>query len=326
MDRKTKSGAVITVRDLSLALRRRKRLLPIFSDISFQLERGKVTAMVGESGSGKSLLCRSLLKLAPGDAELEGNLQLAAVTADNLLRLPEEAWQKIRGREIGMLFQEPASSLNPVLRCGRQIRDVVRTHRRLTGKEARSAVLELLARVGLDDCDRVYRSYPHELSGGMAQRVALALALAGEPSVCIADEPFTALDAVTRESIIQTVVTIMKEKSQALLIVLHDLELARNYSDRLLVMYAGQIMESGPTDLVFANPLHPYTIALLNIMNGLRSGILPSSIPGEVPSVENLPSGCPFHPRCPRAESICRTRAAPVLHQAHRAVACHFVT
>jgi len=299
--------SLLEVSDFELRLPQRWATPAILKDIHFEVKSGESLAIVGESGSGKSMLCRSLLGLWPEDAQVEGRIvyQMPGIKVDNILNFTEKEMEKVRGRQIGFLFQESMASLNPVLRCGTQILDIFPPHVRRQRKEAWTKALQLLHLSGLEDPSKVYRSYPHELSGGMAQRVALALALAGSPSLLIADEPFSALDIITTNQIIRTLVKLTKERQMTVVLVLHNLQLAAANSDWMIVMYAGRIMEQGKTADLFDKPSHPYSQALLSIADGLEGDKLPDGIPGEIPSIEALPSGCPFHPRCRYAQPKC---------------------
>lgn len=269
---------------------------PLVCDVSLQLERGQTLALVGESGSGKTLTGLAVLGLLPpavrfaqGAVRLDGRDLRAGAVAE---------WRAARGRRIAAIFQEPAAALNPVLPIGRQIGEGVAAPSRAA---RRQRVLTLLRDVGLADAERVARAYPHELSGGMQQRAMIALALAGEPDVLIADEPTTALDPTLQGQILDLLTVLQRQRGLALLLISHDLQLVLQRADAVAVMYCGRIVECGPAERIAGAAAHPYTRALLETARALRTnvprGALPV-IPGEVASPLRRPTGCAFHPRC----------------------------
>jgi len=265
--------------------------------ISFTLSRGETLGMVGESGCGKSVTALALLRLVPAPGRIvSGTIRFRG---RDLLGLDATALRQVRGREIAMVFQDPVSSLNPVLTCGSQLEEVVRVHHRCSRREARERAFELLQRVHLADLRRVSRAYPHELSGGMCQRVMLALALAGEPSLLVADEPTTALDVTIQAQICELLMEVQAASKLALLLITHDLGLVAGMAERVAIMYAGRIVEQGPARELFAAPRHPYTLGLLGSLPGLAvlPGRLPA-IPGTIPDPSRLPVYCRFQPRC----------------------------
>jgi len=279
--------------------------------VSFMLDRGETLALVGESGSGKSVTSLSIMRLVPiPPGEIAGGA--VRFRGRDLLRLSESEMRHVRGNEIGMIFQEPMSSLNPLLTVGEQIAEVVRLHRGLGRRTARRHTMEMLARVNIPDPDRRAAEYPHRLSGGMRQRVMIAMALACHPALLIADEPTTALDVTIQAQILELIRTLQTEMEMSVLFITHNLGVVAQVADRVAVMYAGRIVEQGRVETVFSEPLHPYTRALLRSIPRVEGGgrdpahrLL--SIPGQVPSPAALPPGCSYAPRCPLADGLCRS-------------------
>jgi peptide/nickel transport system ATP-binding protein len=271
---------------------------------SFELKKGETLGLVGESGCGKSVTAFSILRLIdpPGFID-DGEIHYAG---KNLLALDEERIRAIRGKEISMIFQEPMTSLNPVFRIGYQIEEVLRLHLNLSKKESRERTIELLNQVGIPSPEKRCDSYPHELSGGMRQRVMIAMALAADPAILIADEPTTALDVTIQAQILDLLLHLQEERNMSLLLITHDLGIVANVADRIAIMYAGEIVESGSTIDIFNNPLHPYTIGLFEALprQGNRKERM-STIPGTVPTITSETTGCTFHPRCFQASDEC---------------------
>ncbi|MBN1836585.1 MAG: ABC transporter ATP-binding protein [Spirochaetales bacterium] len=281
--------------------------------IDLTMARGEVHSLVGESGSGKTVTATSVIGLLPipparvlgGEILFEGR---------NLVGLPESERRKVRGREIAMVFQEPAKYLNPALRVGEQIIEMLVLHLELSRRQAEERALELLELVGLHGGRRILRSYPHELSGGMKQRVMIAMAISCDPDLLIADEPTTALDVTLQLQILRLILELKSRLDMGILFISHDLGVVHDISERVSVIYAGKIVESARKEKLFANPLHPYTLLLLaSIPDASRRGKPLKVIPGTVPDAEHIPSGCAFHPRCPLAEEICRVEVPPSL-------------
>jgi len=281
--------------------------------VSFEIAAGEALGLVGESGCGKSLTALSIVRLLDEPP--------AATTAGSSIRLGDEQLigappgrlREIRGGSIGFVFQEPMTSLNPVQRIGSQIAETLRAHLGLGRATARERAVALLERTGLPDPARAARSYPHELSGGMRQRALIAIAVACEPHLLIADEPTTALDVTVQARILDLLRSLREETGMALLFISHDLAVVSRVADRVAVMYAGRIVETGPTAEVLSSPRHPYTDGLLRAvpqLHGVRSGL--AVIPGRVPSPAAWPAGCRFHPRCPHAWERCATEPPPL--------------
>lgn len=279
-------------------------------DVSLRLHRGEILCIVGESGSGKSVTANTIMGLLPPDS-LKVRSGRILFDGQDLLTLPEPALRKLRGARIAMIFQEPMTSLNPVMTIGRQIEEVMEAHG-VPAAERQARVLSLLEAVGLPDPPSIARSYPFRLSGGQRQRVMIAMALALEPDILIADEPTTALDVTTQLGILRLLDELRRERHLAVLFVTHDLAVARLVCQRVAVMYAGLVVEAGPIQTVLSTPRHPYTRALLDADPGLAEAPRTQlrAIPGQPPPLNDLPPGCPFAPRCPLAEEAC-TRAIP---------------
>ena len=291
--------------------------------VSFTLEAGETLGLVGESGCGKSLTALSLLGLVPEPGSVtRGSVRLAG---RDLTSLSRRELTRVRGREIAMIFQEPMTALNPVYRVGEQIAETLRHHRGLSRRDARSRATQLLERVGLPDPGLYVDAFPHQLSGGMRQRVLIAIAISCEPRVLIADEPTTALDVTVQAQILELLAELREERGLGVLFITHDLGVLAETADRVAVMYAGKIVEEATTDALLLRPRHPYTAGLLRSRPGSvpRGARLPA-IEGVVPGPSALPSGCAFHPRCEHAFDTCRERAPLLSERAsgHRA-ACH---
>jgi oligopeptide/dipeptide ABC transporter ATP-binding protein len=299
----------------------RGRVVPV-DGVSFTLSRGETLALVGESGAGKSLTSLALLRLVPPPGRIDPGAALRLDGTD-LLGLEGEALRRIRGRRIAMVFQDPMTSLNPVLTIGDQISETIRAHFRLPAREARRRAESLLTEVGLGDSTDRYGSYPHQLSGGMRQRVMLAIALAAEPDLLIADEPTSALDVTVQAQILELLDRLKAARAMAVLLITHDLGIVAGRADRVAVMYAGRIVEEAPVDRLFAQPAHPYTKGLLASLPRLRGPRKPlGAIPGSVPVPGQWPVGCRFHPRCPQAMPRCLTEPPVVPLAAGHSMRC----
>jgi peptide/nickel transport system permease protein len=309
------SDALLSVEGLSVVFDSPAGVRKVMDDVSFTIEAGSTVGVVGESGCGKTITAMAILGLLPAMGRVEmGRIVFAG---RDLTALPERELRRMRGKEIALISQEPMVSLNPAFRVGWQLAEVMRQHHGVSGKAARARAVELLRQVRLPDPELVARRYPHELSGGMAQRVAIARALAGEPRLLIADEPTTALDVTVQAEILDLLRELQSERQMAILLVTHDWGVVADICERVVVMYAGQIVERAQLAPVFAQPLHPYTEALLasNPHNALEAEMLPT-IRGTVPAPGEWPDGCHFHPRCAYATPECRTRRIPLEHPA----------
>ena len=294
---------ILNVKNLSVRIGGQTSLTAV-DDVSFSIRSGECFALVGESGCGKSLTALSLMRLLPDGLYIDrGEVRL---NGTDLLELTEREMQAVRGDRIAMIFQEPATSLNPVMTVGEQIVEAVRLHERVSKEEARQRALQWLARVGLDEPQKRFDAFAHELSGGQKQRVMIAMALACRPDVVVADEPTTALDVTRQAQILDLLKELQKEHGIALLLITHDLALVRQYADRVALMYAGQIVEQSKVSDFFENPSHPYARLLLSaVPSADKSAQTLTGIAGSVPELSAMPSGCRFAPRCPAAKEAC---------------------
>ncbi len=269
--------------------------------VSFELRKGETLALVGESGCGKSLTSLALLRLVPPPGRVDAGSVIRLGDTD-VLSLTGEALRRIRGRRIGMIFQDPMTSLNPVFTVGDQIAEGVRAHFKVSRAEARDRALRLLQEVGIPDPDSRLDAYPHQLSGGMRQRVMIAIALSAEPEILVADEPTTALDVTVQAQILEVLEALRRSRGMAVLLITHDLGIVAGRADRVAVMYAGQIVEEAPTGELFAHPSHPYTQGLFASVPRISGPVQRlTPIGGSVPPANAWPSGCRFRPRCPKA-------------------------
>ena len=318
-------GPLLDVASLSTEFRTRRGPLVAVNDVSFHLDAGEIVGVVGESGSGKSTIALSLLRLIPDPpGRIAGGL--VRFKGRDLLALDDGAMRRVRGAEIAMIFQDPMTSLNPMIRIRRQMTEGLRLHLGLSKEAALARAIEMLRLVGIPAAEERIHEYPHQLSGGMRQRVVIAIALSCNPELILADEPTTALDVTIQAQILELMRQVMRERNTAVLLITHDLGVVAGMCDRVLVMYAGRIVEQAPRRTIFYNPRHPYTIGLLKSvprLEGVRTARLPQ-IEGSPPDLSRPPSGCPFHPRCPFATAICREVVPKLrgLEDGHT-VACH---
>ncbi|UCC82626.1 MAG: ABC transporter ATP-binding protein [Gemmatimonadota bacterium] len=300
------SAPVLQVADLRTYFHTADEPLRAVDGVSFSLERGTTLGIVGESGCGKSITCLSILRLIdrPGRVEPESSIKLGD---RDLMELSEAQMRAVRGNEISMIFQEPMTSLNPVWTIGDQIAEAVRLHRGVGRAAARQRAAEMLGLVGIPKPEGRLNDYPHEFSGGMRQRAMIAMALACDPDVLLADEPTTALDVTIQAEILDLLASLQDRLGMAIVFVSHDLGVVAQIADRVIVMYAGQIVEQGDTGRVFSQPRHPYTEGLLrSIPRVTGKAARLTAIAGSVPSARRWPRGCRFHPRCPHAWERCR--------------------
>jgi oligopeptide/dipeptide ABC transporter ATP-binding protein len=319
----TAAVPLLRVDDLRVAFFTPAGPMRVLEGVTLAVDEGEILGIVGESGSGKSVTALSIARLLPRPGQVTGGRVL--FRGHDLLTLSPRKLRGIRGEEISMIFQNPRSSLNPVFRVGTLLGEVLRVHEGLRGTAARQRAMQLLTDVGLPAPEAILCRFPHQLSGGMAQRVMIALALASSPSLLIADEPTTALDVTIQFQIITLLSRLRREHGLAQIVITHNLGVVAELCDRVAVMYAGTIVEEGPTAVIFDEPRHPYTRGLLAARVRTETIAALSSIPGQVPDLRQRPSGCPFHPRCAYARAIC-SETVPVLADVaprHRA-ACHF--
>ncbi len=318
--------ALLDVRDLRVAFPSREGPVRAVNGVSFSLERGRTLGIVGESGSGKTVTALTVLGLTrSGGAEISGEVLLDGV---DLLRLSDAELRDVRGRRVALVFQDPLSSLHPMHKVGWQIVEAIRAHERVGKRAARARTVELLRSVGIPGPESRVDAYPHELSGGMRQRVMIAMALALGPDLLIADEPTSALDVTVQAQILELLARLRSETGMALVLVSHDLGVVAEETDEVAVMYAGRIVEHGPRSAVIDDPVHPYTRALVESIphvDGPRAQQL-TPVRGAPPSAARLPPGCPFHPRCDLARPSCSVDVPELLEaEGGRRVACPVV-
>ena len=312
---------VLAVRGLKTYFFLRHDVVKAVDDVSFSVGRGEVLGLVGESGSGKTMTGLSIIGvLDPPGRIVEGSIRLAG---EELVGRPEDELRHYRGRKIAMIFQDPMMTLNPVLRVDTQMIEAITAHERVSQRAARGRAREALAAVGIAAPDERLQAYPHQLSGGLRQRVAIAIALLHRPLLLIADEPTTALDVTIQSQILAEVQELCAESGTALIWITHDLAVVSALADRIAVMYAGRIVEEGPAEAVLATPLHPYTRGLIgSAPRRQQRGVPLTQIPGAPPSPTSRPPGCAFSPRCTRADAMCATEPAMAVHPDGRAARC----
>jgi len=314
-------SALLQVRELRTQFMTRAGVLKAVDGISFDLARGEILGLVGESGSGKSVAGFSLLGLVDPPGRIVGGS--IRFDGQELVGMAQNNLRRLRGKRIAMIFQDPAATLNPMLTIGQQMMLAVQAHGGGGNAAARALAGGSLARVGIPDAIARLDAYPHEFSGGMRQRVAIAIALLHEPDLIIADEPTTALDVSIQAQILAEMKALARESGTALIWISHDLATVAALADRVMVMYAGRIVEAGPVGQVLREPWHPYTRGLLDSLPAMAEpGQRLAQIPGTTPSLLSLPPGCPFAPRCAHADVACNTEP-PVVEQAGRLTRCH---
>lgn len=315
-------ASALVVRDLSICFDSRHGSITAIDSISFQLAKGEILGIVGESGAGKSLTGNALIGLLQSPGRISGGeILLDGQRIDNL---PAEAQRKIRGKRIGAIFQDPLTSLDPLMTVGDQLVETIRTHLPLTATAARSRAMELLAEVGIADPTQRFSQYPHQFSGGMRQRIVIALAIAAEPDVIVADEPTTALDVSIQAQILVLLRRLARQRGTAIMLVTHDMGVIAEIADRVAVMYAGRLVEIGPVDEVLQAARHPYAAGLMGLIPSLarREARLPQ-IAGSMPRPGHWPQGCSFHPRCAQAGPRCSAEVPVLASVAASTVACH---
>lgn len=304
--------ALLDVRNLKTYFFKKGKELPVVDDVSFQVKKGETLAIVGESGSGKSITTLSIMRLvpSPGGKTIGGEIFFGK---DDLLKLEDDRMFKVRGNEIGMIFQDPMSSLNPVLTVGDQLMETLIYHKKFTKKQAYVRAKEMLELVGFSRVDEILGDYPHRLSGGMRQRVMIAMAMSCDPKLLIADEPTTALDVTVQAQILDLMRGLSDKFDSSIILITHDLGVVAELADRVVVMYAGQVVEEADIVPLFDKPFHPYTVGLMeSVPNIEEERDRLTSIAGNVPTPDNFPQGCRFVTRCPHAFDRC-TEEQPVL-------------
>ncbi len=316
------SEPVLSVRNLKVDFATRRGLLHAIDDVSFDIARGEVLGVVGESGAGKSVTGAAIIGLIDPPGRIAGGeIRLSGTRIDDL---PAEEMRRIRGKRIGMVFQDPLTSLNPLYRIGDQLTETITTHLSLSRQAARKRAIDLLAEVGIPAPDKRIDGYPHEFSGGMRQRVVIALAIAAAPELIIADEPTTALDVSIQAQIIALIKKLGREHGTAVMLVTHDMGVIAEIADRVAVMYSGRVAEIGPVRDVVHQPLHPYARGLMGAIPTLDTSVSRLvQIPGSMPRLSAIPKGCAFNPRCAHAFERCRIERPEPLPREGRQVACH---
>lgn len=309
--------SLLEVKNLTLSFETQRGRLQILRDVSLRLEAGESLGIVGESGSGKSLTGLSIMRLFSKNSHVDSGEIL--FQQKNLLQSRTKELEAVRGAEISMIFQDPMSALNPCFTVEHQLSEVLKLHQNLSGKSLRERVLEVLNQVGIPDPISRLKSYPHELSGGMSQRIMIAMAIACKPKILIADEPTTALDVTIQAQIMRLIDRLKQEHKMSLILVSHDLGLIARHTDRIAVMYAGEIVETGDSPSVISAPTHPYTRGLLECLPGhyvqqATSFRLPT-IPGVVPAFSNRPKGCQLFERCSRHQDVCAQNPVPLINK-----------
>lgn len=298
-------NVMLKINNLTTEFKTETGIFPAVSGINLTINRGETLCIVGESGSGKTVGSLSLMQLLPPSGKISSGEIWFENT--NLLQLKKKEISNVRGKSIAMIFQDPMSALDPVFPCGSQIIEAIRSHEKVSRKEAAEKAKELLKQVGIPHPETVMKAFPHELSGGMSQRVMIAMALSCNPKLLIADEPTTALDVTVQAQILKLLKKIRIERNMSIMLITHDLGVVAEMADRVAVMYAGQIVEEGDVKTIFNNPKHPYTKGLLKSVPSLEdsNGKKLYTITGSVPSIASMPKGCRFSPRCPEAAPAC---------------------
>lgn len=304
---------VLRVSDLETSFTRDKTEIKILRGVNFSIRKGEILGLVGESGSGKSLTSLSIMQLFHGTTGeiVNGSIHF---NGEDLTKMSESEIRKIRGKQMAMIFQEPMTSLNPVLKIGKQLMEAIEMHLKLPKNESKHHAIQMLKSVGIGRAEEIIHEYPHQLSGGMRQRVMIAMAMACQPKLLIADEPTTALDVTIQAQILELMKKLKEEHETAILLITHDLGVVAEMCDKVVVMYAGQVVEEADVFELFASPKHPYTKGLIASVPkiGDKKEVL-DSINGQVPSPQNMPKGCKFAPRCDHAMSICHQESPPTL-------------
>ena len=315
------SVPLLQVRDLATHFDTRAGVVKAVDGVSFDVAAGEVVGLVGESGSGKSVTGFSILGLIDPPGRIVGGS--VKLEGQELVGAKSETLRRLRGRRMAMVFQDPSTTLNPVLTIGAQMQLALEAHERLSAAACKARAVEVLATVGIPDAGRRLDAYPHQFSGGMRQRVAIAIALLNHPALIVCDEPTTALDVSIQAQILTEMRSLVRQSGTALIWISHDLATVSSIASRLLVMYAGRLIEEGPTAAVLRSPRHPYTQGLLNSLPGNATpGRDLVQIPGSTPSLSNLPPGCAFAPRCPRADAVCAI-APELVRTGARGLRCH---
>ncbi len=316
--------SLLTVENMNVEFDTRDGVVTPLNGISFDMDAGEIIGLVGETGSGKSVTAQAIMGLLPF---LNGRVSAGKIlfNEQNLLSFSEKEYQQLRGNQISLISQNPMTSLDPVYKVGHQIVEGLKLHLKISTEEAGKRAVEVMTSLGIPNADKVFHQYPHQLSGGLKQRIVIAMGLCADPRLLIADEPTTALDVTVQAQIIELFKETTRTRNIALIMITHDLGIISHLCHRVVVMYAGTVVEAGPVELVFTTPKHPYTLALLSCIPklGMADRSL-SAIPGNVPSVRTFPCGCRYHPRCPEAKTICAQESPETLALGNkRRVKCH---
>ncbi len=315
---------ILRVKDLQIHFFTFRGVAKAVDGASFDVQRGESIGLVGESGSGKSVTGMAIMGLIQPPGKVVGGEII--YEGMPLLTIPEKEMQEVRGSKISMIFQNPRTCLNPVLTLGDQIDRVYRRHTKSSASEATARRMEMLSRVGIGDPVRFSNQYPHQVSGGMCQRAMIVMAIICEPQLVIADEPTTGLDVTIQRQIMELLAEIRERMNETQILITHDLGVVAETCQRIVVMYASRVMEVSPTRDLFSDPIHPYTIGLLESIPRVDIDEQPIPLPGYVPNALNRPAGCPFHPRCSRSQDLCRVEQPELLPvKDGRLAACHFV-
>lgn len=312
--------ALLSVKDISVTIGK----LNLLDGVAFDIGAGEILGLVGESGSGKSLTAMCVMGLLP---RIGGTITEGSIVFDGreMIGLPETELRHLRGKRIALISQNPMTSLDPIIRIGAQIDQVSSLHLGLSAEAAKARSLDLIAQLRIPEPEAIHSAYPHQLSGGMKQRIVIAMALAADPDLIVADEPTTALDVTIQAQIIQIMVELVRDRGLALMLITHDMGVVAQACDRVVVLYAGRVAETNGVEAIFAEPRHPYTRELIRCIP--RLGQAPGSlkgIPGVVPSVVDYPAGCRFNPRCGVAEDLCRSTVPALERKTSGLAACHF--
>ena len=317
---------LLKVKDLKVSFETRDGAVEPLNGISFNIDAGEILGLVGETGSGKSVTAQAIMGLLPF---LDGKVCGGDIffNGQNLLALSEKEYQQLRGNQMSLISQNPMTSLDPVYKVGDQIVEGLKLHMTITKPDARKRAVDVMTSLGIPNAGKVFNQYPHQLSGGLKQRIVIAMGLCADPRLLIADEPTTALDVTVQAQIIELFKQTTRKRNLGLIMITHDLGIISHLCDKVVVMYAGTVVESGRVESVFTDPKHPYTQALLNCIPklGMADRSL-HAIPGNVPSVRTFPSGCRYHPRCPKAKPYCIKNSPEIIQVNNIQVKCHQFT
>jgi len=317
-------NTVLEIKDLEVELLSEKGPLPVIDKVNLSIKEGEIVGIVGESGCGKSMLASAIMNLLNSPAKIAAGTIF--YSGQSMTTLSPREFQRIRGKDISMIFQEPMTSLNPLMKVGKQIEEAIKAHEKVSNTELKERAIAAIRDVGIPQPEKVYHDIPSRLSGGMRQRIMIAMALVCHPKLLICDEPTTALDVTIQAQILRLIKKLRDETNTAVIFISHDMGVIYQMVDRVIVMYAGQFVESAPCKKLFEKPLHPYTIGLQNAIpqiNKQQSSL--QDIPGSVPMLDNLPEGCLFAPRCPFAKGECFTKKVSLKHYDDHDVRCLLV-